>query len=179
MKHPVGVPQEVYPLIENYGARFLGHVLWDASGGTLGSSLSMKSAQRNYGARFTGALHGALHGVLHGVRQNYGARFAGALHGTLLGARQNYGARFTGHFMERFMGHSKIGPKIAFRLAPKNGTLKLSLGGPRPPFPGTWSQIWDPFCLFRSLLGSPLSPEGDPIRDPSSLNLMLGLPRMH
>ena len=126
----------------------------------------MKSAQRNYGARFTGALHGALHGVLHGVRQNYGARFAGALHGTLLGARQNYGARFTGHFTERFMGHSKIDPKIAFRFAPKNGTLKLRLAGHL-------------FCLFRSLLGSPLSPEGDPIRDLSSLKLTLGSSRMH
>ena len=55
---------------------------------------------------------------------------------------------------------SGIGPKIAFRLARKNGTLKLSLEGPRPSFPGTWSQIWDLFCLFRSLLGSPLSQKG-------------------
>ena len=111
---------------------------------------------KNYGARFTKLLHGALHG-------NYGAlhgALRGALHGALHGALQNCS-------------------KTAFRLAPKNRTLKFCLGGPRPPFLGAWSQIWDPLCLFGSLLGFPFSPEGDLSRDLSSLKCTYGRPKMH
>ena len=149
LKCPQGVPQEVCPLILKLWGTLLGAHFVGCFRGRFGELIVGEIClQKLRGTLHGGTSRGTSWGVSWGASKITGHASQNYFTGHFTEITGHFTGRFAGRFMAqgRFMARSKIVPKTAFRLAPKNCTLKFCLkGGPGPPF---WAPVAKSGILF-------------------------------